>query len=216
MPTRNGLSSNSIRSDFYNGVPQKDRDNPLYKVMPAGSVENIVKQYQRAKAYDERIGSMSDSSIEKEVKDFRDFAKDATEKIDKMTEQFYKTITEDTDNFTARQGSFSQMNEFASQIRDYFEQRRTANPADSVVQQFVRMEEQSYPNSKEYKELVTKIKADTKWLDSNSSIDGVSAEKRAVTKERLSDNLARIGDLEDQAAHRLEIAKDAFKTLFKV
>lgn len=222
---QNQSTGRTVRSEFV----QNDRDNAriredsikraLQETMPAGSVENIIKQYERAKAYDERIKDMSADEIRKEVEGIKQFGVITNAQVDaifmernvsrKGESSFDQIDLKDRLNRIEREKAL-----FARAVV-YLNQRRTESPYDDVTAATMVLYDAASVSDevKEFKSLSKKIGQDTEWLDKNSGIDGVSAEKRAVIKERLYDNQEALQILEGKSSVRLNEIKEVFTSL---
>ena len=215
----------SARSEFTLGGPQARRGDPRFETMPAGSVENIIKQYDRAKAYDGRIKDMSADEIRREVEGIKQFGVITNAQVDAIfaEQKSWKSglvtdsQTELLKDLKGKQNIFEREKALFARALDYLDQRRTESPYDDVSAASMVLYQASAESDsgeiKEFKSLSKEIAQDAKWLEGNSNIDGVSAEKRAVTKERLSDNQERLQVLEEKSSARLNDLKEVFQRL---
>ncbi len=193
--------------------------------MPAGSVDNIVAQYERAKAYDERIGSMSSAEIREEVESFKKFGVMSNAQVDAINES-RKGVREN--DYETRINLLEREKALYARVVDYIELRRTENPKDDVTSDWAALEG-NRPYQEDYKKLVADIEKDEaflskKWPGKSPDLTterGRLAERnrRVVIREieeRLAENKSDFERIEKRSVERLKSIKETFDNLFKI
>lgn len=220
MPTRTGGSSanQSLKSDL-----GKDESTKAFRSLPAGSVDNIVAQYERAKTKDERIGSMSPAEIRKEVEGLKQFGVISNAQVDAINDARKNARNND---YETRVNLLEREKALYARVADYIGQRRTENPKDDVSASWAALEG-NRPYQDRYKEVVAKIKKDeaslskagTNKTPNPTNEEGQLAERnrRVVinqVEERLKENKNDLARIEKASGERLKSIKKTFDNLF--
>jgi hypothetical protein len=193
--------------------------------MPAGSVDNIIAQYERAKAYDERIRSMSPDEITREVEGIKKFGVISNAQVDAINDA-RKNVRDD--NYEARINLLQREEALYSRVVDFLEVRRTDNPKDDVTSDWATLEG-NRPYQEKYRELVSEIEKDEAFLSKKwpgkspdlTTMQGRTAERnrRVIIKqveERLEENKSDFERIEKASSDRLKSIKETFDNLFKI
>lgn len=193
--------------------------------MPSGSVDNIVAQYERARAYDERIKSMSPAEVRAEVEEFKKFGVLSNAQVDAINDA--RKNVRDND-YEARVNLLEREQLLYARVVDYLGQRRTENPKDDVSSDWAALEG-NRPYQERYKDVVAKIEKDEAFLSKKwpgktpnpATKEGQLAERnrRAIIKqveERLAENKDDLARIEKASGERLKSIKETFDNLFKV
>jgi hypothetical protein len=219
-----GQNASTGRTARSEGLPRAESSNST-KFMPAGSVDNIVAQYERAKAYDERIRSMSPDEIKKEVEDIKQFGVISNAQVDAIIVA-QENVRDN--NYEARINLLEREKVLFARVVDYLDQRRTENPKDDIASDWGSLEGMR-PYQEKYKELVVEIEKDEaflskKWPGKTPDIktqQGRDAERnrRVIiqqVEERLRSNKDDLERIEADSIDRLKSVKDTFYNLFKL
>jgi hypothetical protein len=195
--------------------------------MPAGSVDNIVAQYERAKAYDGRIGSMSSAEIREEVESFKKFGVMSNAQVDAINES-RKGVKENENDYETRINLLEREKALYARVVDYIELRRTENPKDDVTSDWVALEG-NRPRLEDYKKLVADIEKDEAFLskkwpgkspDLTTERGRLAERNRRVViqqiEERLAENKSDFERIEKRSVERLKSIKETFDNLFKI
>ena len=219
-----GQTASTGRTARSEGLPRAESSNTT-KFMPAGSVDNIVAQYERAKSYDERIRSMSPAEIREEVEGLKRFGVISNAQVDAINDA-RKNVREN--DYEARVNLLEREKALYARVVDYINKRRTENPKDDVSAGWMVLEN-NRPYQERYKEVVAKIEKDEAFLSKKwpgktpnpTTKEGQLAERnrRAVIKqveERLEENKDDLARIEKASGERLKSIKENFDNLFKI
>ena len=186
--------------------------------MPSGSVDNIVAQYERARAYDERIKSMSPAEVREEVEGLKQFGVISNAQVDAINDA-RKNVGEN--DYEARVNLLEREKALYARVVDYIGQRRTENPKDDVSSDWVALEG-NRPYQEKYKEVVDEIQKSEQWLKKNLLESGKNPQdeqlrSRIIQKqERLADSRDDLERIEKASGERLKSIKETFDNLFKI
>ena len=198
-------------------MPRAESSN-TNKFMPAGSVDNIVAQYERAKSYDKRIRSMSPAKIREEVEGLKQFGVISNAQVDAINDA--RKNARDND-YETRVNLLEREKALYARVVDYINQRRTENPKDDVSAGWMVLEN-NRPYQERYKDVVAKIEKSERWLKKNLLVSGKNPQDKNLRSQIIQeqeslansrDDLARI---EKASGERLKSIKENFDNLFRI
>jgi hypothetical protein len=213
MARGNNKSQSSARSEIPSYLSSESRQK----------TEEIIKTYQRAKAYDGRIRDMSDKQIVDEVNNAKAFAIFRNAQINALKNDRARLDGNFKDS-EARKTVFALENSLYEKILTYFSERRTENPNDGFSKLWLGLDKNNYnfrELEKEHSSLNEKLKnnrenlkierersksPDADFVVSNSNIERF--------KKRIDGNKQDIRDMEYKSFKRLEEASRILKDTF--
>ena len=213
MARGNKQSQSSARSEIPSYLSSESRQK----------TEEIIKTYQRAKAYDGRIRDMSDKQIVDEVNNAKAFAIFRNAQINALKNDRARLDGNFKDS-EARKTVFALENSLYEKILTYFSERRTENPNDGFSKLWLGLDKNNYnfrELEKEHSSLNEKLKnnrenlkierersksPESDFVVSNSNIERL--------KKRIDGNKQDIRDMEYKSFKRLEEASRILKDTF--
>lgn len=202
-----GQTASQGRTARSEGLYRAESSNTT-KFMPAGSVDNIVAQYERAKAYDGRIRSMSPAEIREEVEGLKQFGIISNAQVDAINDA-RKNVRES--DYETRVNLLEREKALYARVVDYIEQRKTLNPKDDVSSDWAELEN-NRPYQERYKEVVDEIQKSEQWLKKNLLVSGKNPQDKQLRsqiiqeQESLADSRDDLARIEKASGERLKLS----------